>query len=61
MAKNLSSELQMIYGFFQDEPVHIDNIILKTGLSSGRVSVLLLDLELSGILKQLPGKMFTKC
>jgi len=59
--QGLSSELLKIYDFFQDEPIHIDNIILKTGLSSGRVSALLLDLELSGILKQLPGKMFTKC
>jgi DNA processing protein len=61
MAKDLSPELLMIYDFFQDEPIHIDNIISKTGLPSGRVSALLLDLELSGILKQLPGKMFTKC
>jgi DNA processing protein len=58
--QELSPELLMIYDFCQDEPIHIDNIILKTGLSSGRVSALLLDLELSGILKQLPGKMFTK-
>ncbi len=61
MAKDLSPELLMVYDFFQDEPIHIDNIISKTGLPSGRVSALLLDLELSGILKQLPGKMFTKC
>jgi DNA processing protein len=59
--QGLSSELLKIYDFFKDEPLHIDNIILKTGFSSGRVSALLLDLELSGILKQLPGKMFTKC
>lgn len=60
VTQGLSPELLNIYGFFQQEPIHIDNIILKTGLSSGRVSALLLDLELSGILKQLPGKMFTK-
>jgi DNA processing protein len=58
--QELSPELLMIYDFCQDEPIHIDNIIFKTGLSSARVSALLLDLELSGILKQLPGKMFTK-
>lgn len=61
LIQGLSYELLEVYDFFQDEPIHIDNIILKTGLSSGRVSALLLDLELSGILKQLPGKMFTKC
>ncbi len=61
LIQGLSHELLEVYDFFQDEPIHIDNIILKTGLSSGRVSALLLDLELSGILKQLPGKMFTKC
>jgi len=58
--QELSPELLKIYDLFQEEPIHIDNIILKTGLTSGRVSALLLDLELGGILKQLPGKMFTK-
>jgi len=59
--QGLSPELLKIYDIFQDEPIHIDHIIIKTGFSSGRISALLLDLELSEILKQLPGKMFTKC
>jgi len=36
----------------------IDDITLKTGLTSGRVAALLLNLEFQGIIRALPGKMF---
>ncbi len=57
----LSPDLQKIYDLLQDEPKHIDDIILKTGFSSSRISAMLLELELGGILKQMPGKMFERC
>ena len=57
----LSPDLQKIYDILQDEPAHIDNIISKTGFSSSRISAMLLELELDGILKQMPGKMFARC
>ncbi len=37
---------------------HIDSIIERSGLSSSKVSALLLSLELNGVVKQMPGKMF---
>jgi len=57
----LSPDLQKICDLLQDEPAHIDNIISKTGFSSSRISAMLLELELDGILKQMPGKMFARC
>jgi len=43
-----------------DVPLHIDELILKTELSSSSVSALLLELELNGFITQLPGKRFIK-
>jgi len=40
---------------------HIDSIIEQSSLSPGKVSSLLLKLELNGVVKQLPGKMFVIC
>jgi DNA processing protein len=39
-------------------PLHIDDIIRKTALSPGRLSSILLQLELSGVIRQTPGKFF---
>jgi DNA processing protein len=42
------------------EPIHIDMIIEKTGLSSRDVSISLLTLELEGIIKQVAGKRYIR-
>jgi DNA processing protein len=57
---DLSPELQKIYKLIQKEPVHIDELILQSELPSGRISSKLLELELSGFIKQLPGKRFVR-
>lgn len=57
----LNGEFKAVYSLTTAEPVYIDQIILKTGLSSSRVSAILLERELTGLLKQLPGKMFARC
>lgn len=39
-------------------PVHIDELVRKLGIDAARLSGILLQLELKGIIAQLPGKMF---
>ncbi|MGH7771648.1 MAG: hypothetical protein ACREQA_05370 [Candidatus Binatia bacterium] len=39
-------------------PLQIDEVIQTSGLSSAKVSEILLELEIQGLLKQLPGKRF---
>jgi DNA processing protein len=43
-----------------DAPLHIDVIIRESGLEPGKISSLLLDLELKGMIAQWPGKCFSK-
>ena len=56
----LSGDQQSVYQLLQEEPLHIDEISTKTGFTSSRLSALLLELELSGLIQQLPGTRFTK-
>ncbi len=44
-----------LYAALSTEPVHIDELISKTGLPAASVSGLLLSLELKGAIRQLPG------
>jgi len=43
-----------------DEPVHIDQLISKAGLSSGQLMEALLKLEMLDRIRQLPGKTFVR-
>lgn len=43
------------------EPVHIDRLIARSGVSSSRTAALLLTLELKGWVRQLPGQRYLKC
>jgi DNA processing protein len=43
-----------------DQPVHIDDIMERSGLNSSDVLATLFDLEMKGIVRQLPGKQFAK-
>jgi DNA processing protein len=56
----LEPALQNLYGMLQESPVHIDDLIVRSNLPSGQLSSLLLELELSGFVQQLPGKRFAK-
>lgn len=49
-----------IYEIIGDYPIHIDNISRKGNMESGLVSSTLMRMELKGIVKQLPGKMFVR-
>ena len=43
-----------------DEPLHIDLLAEKAGLSTSDTLVSLLSLEFKGVVRQMPGKMFVK-
>jgi DNA processing protein len=56
----LSGELQSVYQQLHEEPLHMDELIAKTGFTSSRLSALLLELELGNLIQQLPGTRFIK-
>ncbi|MBI3949549.1 MAG: DNA-protecting protein DprA [Acidobacteria bacterium] len=43
-----------------DAPVHIDELLIGSGLASSELMRVLLDLEIKDVIKQLPGKNFVK-
>ena len=52
-------ETRRIFDILQDRSLHIDEVIEASGLSASKVSQILLELELQGFLKQLPGNRYT--
>ena len=46
--------------YFGDEPVAIDVLRERSGMSLGELSLMLMNLELSGAVRQLPGKLYEK-
>lgn len=59
-APNLTSDEQTVLSTMDADSVHIDEITRATQLPIGKVSSLLVMLELKGIVQQLPGKQFVK-
>lgn len=60
-AASLNSSEKKIYELLAiDLPVHIDDIVERSGLNSSEVLATLFDLEMKGIVRQLPGKQFAK-
>lgn len=57
--RELSPDEEKIIGLL-DESCPIDSIIQNTGFSASRVSSLLLDMELKGLVQQQPGKQFIR-
>ena len=57
---NLTPDEQVVLSAMDADSVHIDEITRVTQLSIGKVSSLLVMLELKGIVQQLPGKQFVK-
>ncbi len=47
-----------VYNILSPYPEHIDTIVRKTHIAPGKLLSLLLQLELKGIVQQLPGKFF---
>ncbi len=57
---DLTGEEKILYNLLGETPLHIDAIIRESQLDPGRVSSLLLNLELRGLISQWPGKAFSK-
>ncbi|HET9055648.1 MAG TPA: DNA-processing protein DprA [Chitinophagaceae bacterium] len=55
----LTPDEEIIYKIIKEHsPIHIDELYLKSGLSSSHVAAAILNLELQGIITQLPGKLY---
>lgn len=57
---SLEEEEERVFSLLEDEPIHIDSIIAQTRMSASRISTILLQLELKGLIQQLSGKRFVK-
>jgi DNA processing protein len=60
MLENLSEQEQNLVGHLSDEPVQIDDLARKSGLTPMELSALLLQLELRGTVSQLPGMRYVR-
>ena len=49
-----------IYDVIGDYPMHIDQIARKVDLEPGEASSTLMRMELRGVIRRLPGKMFVR-
>lgn len=56
----LEKEERKIYELLTKEPVHIDELSNISGVEPQKLSSVLLKLEIRGLLKQLPGKLFIR-
>jgi DNA processing protein len=59
LPQNLGVEFQKIFNLFEERPLQIDEVIESSGYSPSRVSEILLELELQGYIRLLPGKKYT--
>ena len=57
---NMTDEEGKIFALLSEEEKNIEEIIGESGLPSGKVSSILLSLELKRLIKQLPGKFYIK-
>lgn len=59
--ESLAPTERPLYGLLSvDEACHVDELVERSGLSSSEVLAALFDLELKGVVRQLPGKQFLK-
>jgi DNA processing protein len=58
--RDLNQEEMTLYQLLGETPMHIDAIIRESRFDPGKVSSLLLNLELKGLISQWPGKCFSK-
>jgi len=57
---DLTEEEKVLYELLGGTPLHIDAMIRESRLDPGKVSSLLLNLELKGMISQWPGKCFSR-
>ena len=56
----LTDEEQRLLALFEDEPLPTEALLTASGLEAGELSLLLMNLELSGAVRRLPGKRYVK-
>ncbi|MBI2270348.1 MAG: DNA-protecting protein DprA [Bacteroidetes bacterium] len=56
---NLSPEEEAVVAILREKPVGIDELCLTAKLNMSKVSMLLLNLELTGVVRSLPGKVYS--
>lgn len=50
-----------LFAILGAEPIHVDVLVEQLALSAGEISSALLEMEFSGLVKQLPGKQYIRC
>ncbi|MBI2955843.1 MAG: DNA-protecting protein DprA [Acidobacteria bacterium] len=61
LAAELSDSERAIFGILKvDEALHVDQVVEATGLSPSDVLAALFELEMKGLIRQLPGKFFLR-
>ncbi len=58
--RDLSETGKAVFEAIDLDPVHIDSLCETLGIDAGRLSGVLLELELQGLIRQHPGKMFSR-
>lgn len=56
----LANDENMLYACIGLDPVHIDELLVKTGLGPQDAQYILMKLELSGLVKKLPGQTYSR-
>lgn len=56
----LTGEEETVFRIITDEPKHIDVLMKEAHSSAGKLSGVLISLELKGLAKQLPGKYYVR-
>lgn len=57
---SLTQDEQRIFDLIPPQPIHIDEITVRSQLPSGTVSAVLMMLEMKNVIRQLSGKMFIR-
>jgi DNA processing protein len=56
----LDTDEQAVLRCIQNDPKHIDRIMKESGLTAGKLSAVLITLELKGLVSQVPGKQYVR-
>ncbi len=57
---SLFSEERKVFELLGGEPLHIDSVVSKSGLPASKVGGLLMKLQIKGLARELPGKLFVR-
>lgn len=60
-SKSLDPDASKVLAALEPYPTHIDDLVRKLAMDPGKLAGILLQLELTGTVKQMPGKQFIRC